>query len=362
MGVDLTSTIKFAAGVDREDGIIYDCILCEVGQPSGHTYAGYPYYINIEFLQEAARDMMGQKVPVMFTHSAGLGRQAGSVKDIRLEGRKLKGDLYLLNSANMSPELPGMKDYILELAEEDATAINFSIYADLAGFYQKVRASDGTTQKRFVFTLDEGGNYIAPDPKKGKIYAEYKKLNRADLVHKGALTSKLFQTMETNELKQKLGDLMAEAGFFPMLEANISEFDGLKSFFASKEKKGLIAQVRSLVGADGTAEELLAAKNDLEAAEGKLLELSGELTAAQALANAKAAELADITEKLEAMTGERDALAARVAELEAEPTPGADLISDPAPSGSRGGAKSREELILSDSTTQKALAMFGEGK
>ncbi|HNT25111.1 MAG TPA: hypothetical protein PKM21_12135 [Anaerolineales bacterium] len=117
--------------VDADAGIIHGVSLAQTGQATGHS---------LQFDQASLQAMINLAAPQTrgiksrFTHpsmlSDGLGTYLGRVRDLRIDGNKLLGDLHLAQSASRSPA-GDLRAYVLSLAAEDPAALGLSVVVDL---------------------------------------------------------------------------------------------------------------------------------------------------------------------------------------------------------------------------------------
>jgi hypothetical protein len=120
---------KGAATVDREARIIRGVSLAQAGEALGHN-------IDFDAKTIAAIVEKGNNkkagVKARFTHPGlstdGMGKFLGRIKDLRLseDGTKALGDLHLAESASNSPD-GDLAEYVMDLAEEDASAFGMSV-------------------------------------------------------------------------------------------------------------------------------------------------------------------------------------------------------------------------------------------
>jgi len=167
--------------IDSEKQIIYDVVLCQAGEAKGHGE-----WLEPEFLEDMvgyAQSELNDSVPCYFGHNYdNLGKQLATIQNIRLssDGNQALGDLHIYKSADNSPKLPNMGSWVMQLAEEDKTAINLSIKFKAAGYYQK-------NKKGEKITVD-----WATVSAKNKVFVEFKSLISCDVVDKGAATETLY--------------------------------------------------------------------------------------------------------------------------------------------------------------------------
>jgi uncharacterized coiled-coil protein SlyX len=133
-----------------------------------------------------------------------MGTQMGVFKNIRERETKGKmqaiADLHLLEAADESPTHPGMRSWVLKMAEEQPDFIMSSIVFQSSGYYQIGEKGE----KVRVWEYDKEGNYISANPKQ-KIFVAFDEKDGAahlytDLVEQGAATDNLFSTKVNTHL------------------------------------------------------------------------------------------------------------------------------------------------------------------
>jgi hypothetical protein len=249
--VDFASTSK----IDAEAGILYGVIMCQVGEAKGHGL-----HLEQEFIEagiayaQKHHAKLGMKArfghPGMSNET--LGTEMGRFKNFRVDGDKMVADLHLFESANLSPTNPGMRDWMLSMAQEDPQAIMCSIVFSIAQFYQRSKKGEKYTIKRvsdgwesWWESEDKQHQY---DPK-GKIYVSLKELMFCDIVDEGAATDRLFSAQFNSD---KFSVIATEfLNEYPQIDSFIQENpEKLISFLAQRfninmkqEKAGLIDQI-----------------------------------------------------------------------------------------------------------------------
>jgi hypothetical protein len=123
------STIPLAGII--EENVITAVSIATTGEAIGHRLLFD--LKSLEQLQSLGRATLSG-IKSRFTHPDwfhdGLGKYLGRVKNFRIEGEKLVGDLYISQSAKTSPA-GNLGQYILDLAREDPTALGVSVVIDL---------------------------------------------------------------------------------------------------------------------------------------------------------------------------------------------------------------------------------------
>ncbi len=119
-----------APGVDRDLGIIYGVSAMQAVEALGHDVM-----IDDVCLQQVADAGNSSKLGIKsrFTHPGmcedGMGSMIGRVKNFRVMGDKVVGDLHLSESSASSPR-GNLWKYTLDLAEEDPAAFGMSVVVD----------------------------------------------------------------------------------------------------------------------------------------------------------------------------------------------------------------------------------------
>lgn len=131
-GIDLpgTSDTADAVGVDREAGIIRGASAMQAVEALGHgCVIDATTLAQVIALGNAAEG----GVKVRYTHPGicgdGLGSYLGRMRDFRMKGDKVVGDIHLSRSAAASPE-GNLRDYVLTLAAEDPGAFGMSVVVE----------------------------------------------------------------------------------------------------------------------------------------------------------------------------------------------------------------------------------------
>ena len=101
--------------------------LIAAGEALGHDM-WIDYVTLSQVAEQAGQGKHGIKS--RFTHPSmsadGMGRHLGRIKDVRVEGDRVLGDLHFAKSAHSTPD-GNLAEYVMELAEEDPAAAGLSI-------------------------------------------------------------------------------------------------------------------------------------------------------------------------------------------------------------------------------------------
>ena len=118
-----------AVRIERDGGQFGSGLLRGVSLITHGVAAGHYAWIDEETLAQVA-SFDGDELKSRFTHPTwendGLGSYLGRITDLRVEGNRVLGDLHFAKSAHISPS-GNLADYLMTLAEEDATAAGLSI-------------------------------------------------------------------------------------------------------------------------------------------------------------------------------------------------------------------------------------------
>ena len=150
-----------------------------------------PFSINDAFVNDlvAAGNKAKEGVKSYFGHNySNEGKLLGRATDWRVEDGKAKYNLTILKSAYDSPILPNVGNYLLNLMDEDDSAMMNSIVFSEDYFYQM--GPEGKHIKCYFY--DKDYNWIAPNPDLGKVYPKLGKLYSTDIVSEGAATNSMF--------------------------------------------------------------------------------------------------------------------------------------------------------------------------
>ncbi len=174
-------TAPEAMRVDRAAGVIHGVSAIQTGIAIGHGFLiDQKMLSQVATLGNAATDGIKSR----FTHPGmcddGLGKMTGRMKNFRVDGDKVLGDLHLGNYAAKSPE-GDLRDYLLSMAEEDPKGLAMSIVFKNDPAW---KLSDGSE----VPALDaEGDRTAKPEKSVGDMpYARASKLQAVDAVDEAA--------------------------------------------------------------------------------------------------------------------------------------------------------------------------------
>lgn len=275
--------------VDKEARTISDIVAIELGDIKDYR----PWTINEEFLQDLTSLATKQKEGVMsnFGHNwNNLGKRLGRATNWRIEGNQVKYDLKIFETADKSPGLEKMGEYVMDMAIEDDKALMSSITFGINFFYQL----DQSGKKLKVWYYDEKSGWVSHNPALGKVFPKIGELNSVDIVDEGAATNSLFSCDEEMIV---LMNIINREGFIDKLEANYQHMPILANFFAQKNKPGLLAQIKDLFSPNPSVEdspEFLNLQNNLH----KMSQEKDQLTHQREQLTAENAELKKANEEL----------------------------------------------------------------
>lgn len=166
-------------GGDSGAGLLSGVSLISTGEALGHEM--WIDDVTLEQVSEfASRGNHGVKS--RFTHPSmsadGMGRHLGRIKDVRVDGDRVIGDLHFAESAHKTPD-GDLASYVMDLAEEDPQAAGLSI----------VFEHDPIEEMAFFESYsDDSGEFSSPDPNNvnGYPHVRLSKLRAADVVDEPA--------------------------------------------------------------------------------------------------------------------------------------------------------------------------------
>lgn len=132
------------ARVDRENHVIFGVSAMQAVEALGHRLMiDHKTLQQFTDLGNAAKNGLKSR----FTHPGlsadGLGKHLGRMRNFRIDGDKVLGDLYLSESAAKSPH-GDLREYVETLAAEDPEAFGMSVVVDGYGMWQ---LADGTEKE-----------------------------------------------------------------------------------------------------------------------------------------------------------------------------------------------------------------------
>ena len=315
--------LSFAAEqIDETEGILKDVVMCETGPAKGHGVHleqefidGLIAYDNKHFAETGIKARFGH--PSMSDTT--MGTQMGVFRNFRVRDNQAIADLHLLDSADLSPTNPGMKAWMLSMAQERPDFVMSSIVFRGSGHYQRTEKNE--KYKIFYYKVikgedgEEARKWVGANQQYGEIFVEFDAESETaqhfytDLVEAGAATENLFSNqfnqdkfgvqasefvrehpallkflqenpaklvefakglgVELPKEKTKLSDKLKEMVFGKEDTAPVETFDDLKSEFsaqitalkdaATTKQKAHATELAAAVARAETAETALAA-------------------------------------------------------------------------------------------------------
>lgn len=190
-------------GGDYNAGLLSGVSLIAKGEALGHDM-----WIDEVTLMQVAEfaNQSNNGIKSRFTHPSmsadGMGRHLGRLKDVRVEGEKVIGDLHFAQSAHATPE-GDLAEYVMKLAEEDPAAAGLSI----------VFEHDQEAEQKFMTKFSKD-SFMSPDEDnlRNLPHVRLAKLRAADIVDEPAANPEgLF---DRQGLARDVDDLLTYAAGF----------------------------------------------------------------------------------------------------------------------------------------------------
>jgi hypothetical protein len=224
--------------IDAEAGIIRDVVMVQEGEAKGHEV-----HLDGEFINDIVaydnHNFSKTGLKGRFGHpgasSETMGTQLGIFRNFRKREQDGKAqaiaDLHLLESSELSPSHPGMKSWVLKMAEEQPDFMMSSIVFRGDGYYQ--RDPEGKKHKlQIAYSEMEGRYFKGYKEEYGNIYISMGEHFYTDLVEAGAATENLF----SNQVNPHLFVAQADQFLYdhPELKTFIQAHpDKVTAFFAT---------------------------------------------------------------------------------------------------------------------------------
>ena len=227
-----------AENIDAEAGIIRDVVMVQEGEAKGHEV-----FLDAEFIDSIVaydnRHFSKIGLKGRFGHpgasSETMGTQLGIFKNFRKRDQDGKAqaiaDLQLLEASELSPSHPGMRSWVLKMAEEQPDFMMSSIVFRGDGYYQ--RDTEGKKHKLSIAYSEDKGRYFKEYKEEyGPVFIAFGDHYYTDLVEAGAATDNLF----SNEANPHL--FVAQADQFLYDHPELKEFiqanpEKVTAFFAT---------------------------------------------------------------------------------------------------------------------------------
>lgn len=328
-----------SGNVDAEKGLIRDVVMVQEGPAKGHGV-----HLDEEFISAIVaydqKHFSNIGLKARFGHpsasSETMGTQMGVFSNFRKRRRDGKmqaiADMQLLDAAEQSPTHPGMKSWVLSMAQERPDFIMSSIVFRGSGFYQ--RKANGHKKR-----IEEREDLDESQP----VFAEFDADNGAehfytDLVEQGAATESLFSTKanpdffvsRAHEFLDENPDLLQFVKDNPQRVQFFLQRLGISISQPTHKKMSKFSLSAWLFGeqqeAEPTKEDLDTLKNELSAAKASFTALQGEKETLENRVKELSAQVDTLQTNLTALKTEAEALRAdaaakadEIAALKAEP-------------------------------------------
>ena len=324
-----------AAKIDAENGVISDVVMVQAGEAKGHGVHLEDEFIN-DLVAYDLKHYGDRGVKARLGHPGAsdntMGTQLGYFTNIRTrkKGGKMQaiGDLQLLQSADISPEKPNMREWVLSMSQEAPDWIMSSIVFRPGRYYQKKK--DGGKKYIWEYTIvkDEDGvesaQWVYSDPKLGNIYVEFGDKGEhyfTDLVEDGAATENLFSTDANPHLfvSKALAWLDENPTFKSFAIANPGKvFAFLEELGITYQKPSRMSLLETIFGKKTPTEETVLSAEEITDLRTKMAQADEALTSATDNFKEAATQIEALKADLAAHKTELQAARSRVAELEAQ--------------------------------------------
>ena len=328
--------------IDAEAGIILDVVMVQEGEAKGHEV-----HLDSEFIDEIVaydnRNFSKTGLKGRFGHpgasSETMGTQLGIFRNFRKRDQDGKAqaiaDLHLLESSELSPSHPGMRSWVLKMAEEQPDFMMSSIVFRGDGYYQ--RDPEGKKHKLQIAYSQDGGRYFKNfKDEYGNVYISLGEHFYTDLVEAGAATENLFSNQVNPHLfvaqaDQFLYDHPELKSFIQSHPEKVTAFfatlgiplTGTTTVVAPKPPSTKMAFSLSdwLLGKSTSeeGEDLQAVRTALESAKEQMTALQAEKEAAENRANEAEQGAAALQSALGELETKLSKAVDRITELEAKP-------------------------------------------
>lgn len=347
-------TLKFSENqIDAENGIIRDVVMAQVGPAKGHGYWLEQGFID-QLITYDQKYYNETGLKARFGHPAmsdtTMGRQMGYFHNFRIREGDAIADLHLLKSADLSPSMPNMREWMLSMAQEAKDFVMSSIVFRTFSFYQY----DPEDNQRVDLETDSWGD-PRPKFKKERVYVDFDEQKGSkhlytDIVEAGAATNSLFSqqfnqdkfAVRVVEFLQSNQDILSFIRANPHKITEMCESLNIPIEMNSKTKKiGLFKELKAMFFSDVENDEVV------EETTGDVIEETPEedVVAEETVSLSRFTELQNRLNEVEEL---RQQFQARIEELEKRPLAApATYEEDPGP------GKGAEEFMCA--TTLRAM-------
>jgi hypothetical protein len=228
----LIRAIDTSTVVDEKEGILYNVLLCQSMQPKGaagfvdniwdeasQDFTRLPVVTPqsfVEKLVELSANFREKGQKARFGHPAMCEQEAGNhcgwIKNIRLEGDGVVGDIHLADFADLSPK-GNLKSYVLAAAKEDPEALMMSIVFSPGEYYFQ----ENGLQVEYDWSEEHDNRIMALPESERVLFETVKAWHYTDFVGEGANTNNLFRSVN--------GEPMSAALVTDFLDSNPEIFE-----------------------------------------------------------------------------------------------------------------------------------------
>lgn len=319
--------------IDAEQGVIRDVVMVQEGEAKGHGV-----HLDASFIEDLVaydqKHYAKRGVKARFGHpgmsSETMGTQMGIFKNFRVHEKGMGGkmqaiaDLHLLDAADESPTHPGMRSWVLKMAEERPDMLMSSIVFIPGGYFQ--RNEEG--KKVYI------NSPYSANEKFGKVFVEFGKKGEhlaTDIVEEGAATDNLFSNqVNTHLFVAQAGEFLAEhPELQQFIQANpdkvISFFQGIGvSLIQSQPKK--MSKFSLWKWLSGEEQEAEPAVEDLDALKTELAQAKESVTALQAEKQSLENRVNELSSQVDTLQANVETLKTEAEDLKADAKAKADEI------------------------------------
>lgn len=360
-----------ASNIDAEAGVLRDVVMVQEGEAKGHGF-----HLEAEFIADLVRydnKVYGQRgVKARLGHPGmsddTMGAQMGYFQNFRERKKKGKmqaiADLHLLESADVSPTKPQMRQWVIGMADEAPDFIMSSIVFRPGRYYQ--RQKDGKKKYVYEYTKVKGDDgteydkYVSSDPALGKVFIEFGDRGEhyyTDLVESGAATESLFSnTANPHLFVSRLGEWLDEnpdiRTFIHQHPDKVQAFLDRVGFTPKKHPARMSSLKEILFGKEKPADETALSAEEIQSLRDSVAKADTALAEADKKIEALSAEVKALQSGLAETEKQRDALNDKVAELEKKAADVHTRVSAETP------APEAEHSWTKDAINQRAARAF----